>query len=131
MKRILLAVLLFLVCASGNAQWSWYPEKTELVYRCESCHPQYRDLRVNPDSLILGEALGLDIEYLDYASVPVWTESKVWLDGSRPDVYKDFMWYVVNVYGWIRMNIYTTEGIFTYVIPTWPAYEAVTTGTLH
>ena len=75
----------------------------------------------------LGDAVEIDMVFLDYTSTPIHTIDAVQLDGSDPESYQAFIYFIINVYGWVGMTVHSNGGyIYNYVLSTIPAYEAET-----
>ena len=114
----------FLLVLPLKAQWKYNESDTTLRFQCDYCPKEARLLISGLNTLKLGDAYEVDLVYLDYTSSPVYTREGVQLDGSEPEQYSTFAWFITNAYGWIEMTVHYPGGTFDYVVPTIQAYEA-------
>lgn len=124
MKHLGIFLILLGLLIPARAQWSINTNDTSLTFKCEQCPYPAKILYVNPSNMHLGDAVEIDMVFLDYTSSPVYTREGVQLDGSEPEQYSTFAWFITNVYGWIEMTVHYPGGTFDYVVPTIQAYEA-------
>ena len=108
----------------GHAQWKANPNDTSLTFFCPECPSNVKTLHVSPQEFHLGDAIRLDIRYLNYQSEEVLSYRGVELDGTDKDRYMEFIWFITNVYGWVELLVYCEDMCYTYVVPTVQAYNA-------
>ena len=127
MKHLGIFLILLGLLIPVRAQWSINTKDTSLTFKCEQCPYPAKILYVNPSNMHLGDAVEIDMVFLDYTSTPIHAIEAVQLDGSDPESYQIFIYFIINAYGWVEMTVHRADGyIYNYVISTIQAYEAET-----
>ena len=121
-------LLVLLATGTGRAQWLYNPTDTTLHYRCEGCPLECRNLVVGLKQLTIGNAFAVDIIYYDHTSSEVYSCKDVMLGDTDTVQYAMLMNYVLNHYGWVEFLVAYQGGLFTYIIPTVKAYNAMPAG---
>lgn len=127
MKHLGIFLILLGLLIPTRAQWSINMKDTSLTFKCEQCPYPAKILYVNPSNMHLGDAVEIDMVFLDYTSTPIHTIDVVQLDGSDPESYQTFIYFIISAYGWVEMTVHRMGGyIYNYVLSTIQAYEAET-----
>ena len=124
MKHLGILLILLGLLIPVRAQWSISQKDTTLTFRCDECPYSAKTLQVGFHEMHLGDAVEIDMVFLDYTSTPVHAIEAVQLNGTDTVAYQTFMYFILNAYGWVEMTVHRADGsIYNYVLSSMQAYE--------